>query len=307
MKIVKPNRLPKGGTVGVIAPAGPPNQENLEYGIRFLTNLGLKVKIGKNVGKINGYLAGKDEERLEDLHEMFLDHEVKGIFCACGGYGTGRIAAQINYEIIRKNPKIFWGYSDITFLHTAIRQQTGLVTFHGPMLGSDVGKKDIHPLSKVGFRQLFQPWEITYSEQISPLEVLEEGTAVGELVGGNLTLLVSTLGTKFEIDTKDKILFIEDIHEEPRTVDRMLNQLYMAGKLEAANGILIGDFCGCEPKRNPSFTLEGVISHYTALSGKPALKGFQIGHCNPHIAIPLGVQVELNTFEKRITVESGIL
>lgn len=307
MAIVKPNRLQKGDTVGVIAPASPPNLENLERGIQFLNELGLNVKKGKSVTKINGYLAGTDQERLDDLHEMFLDQEVKAIICACGGYGTGRIAANIDYEIIRNNPKIFWGYSDITFLHTAFRQEAGLVTFHGPMLGSDIGKEGTHPLSKQGFMQLFQPMELSYTEEISALEVLIDGTVGGQLVGGNLSLMVSTLGTRFEIDTKDKLLFIEDVNEEPRSVDRMLNQLYMAGKLSEASGLLIGDFCDCTPKRDLSLSLDEVINHYVGLANKPSIKGLQIGHCNPHIAIPFGVQAKLDTNVKRLIVDSGIM
>lgn len=307
MPFVKPNRLKKGDTVGVIAPASPPNLENLKRGIQFLNEIGLNVKIGKSVTKMNGYLAGTDQERLDDLHEMFLDQEVKAIICACGGYGSGRIAAHIEVEIVRDNPKIFWGYSDMTFLHTALRQETGLVTFHGPMLASDIGKEDIHPLSKEGFLQLFHPTVLSYSEKISPLAVLIDGTATGPLVGGNLSLLVSTLGTKFEMETKDKLLFIEDINEEPRAVDRMLNQLYMAGKLGSASGILIGDFHDCLPKRELSLTLDTVIDHYVNLASKPALKGLQIGHCNPHIAIPFGVQATLNTDEKRLIIDSGVI
>ncbi|MCM3764264.1 LD-carboxypeptidase [Neobacillus niacini] len=307
MNLMKPYRLQQGDTVGVIAPASPPNQENLERGIQFLKGLGLKMKIGKSVGNIHGYLAGSDQERLDDLHAMFIDPEVKGIICACGGYGTGRIAANIDYDLIRNNSKIFWGYSDITFLHTAIRQETGLVSFHGPMLGSDIGKEDAHPLSKEGFQQLFAPKALTYSELYSPLEVLVEGKAAGPLVGGNLSLLVSTLGTKFEIDTKGKLLFIEDINEEPRAVDRMLNQLYMAGKLTDASGMVVGDFCDCLPKRDLSLTLDEVIDHYVKLTGKPAMKGFQIGHCNPHISVPFGVSATLDTKEKKLVVESGIL
>ncbi|WP_374717619.1 LD-carboxypeptidase [Neobacillus sp.] len=307
MCIVKPSRLKKGDLVGIIAPASPPNLENLERGIHFLKSLGLKVKIGKSVKNINGYLAGTDEERVEDLHEMFLDHEVKAIICACGGYGTGRLAKKIDFEIIKKNPKIFWGYSDITFLHTAIYQKTRLVTFHGPMLGSDIGKEDTHPLSKDGFLQLFEQRKLDYTEQLSLLTVVVEGKASGPIIGGNLSLLVSTLGTPFEIDTKGKLLFIEDINEEPRAVDRMLNQLYLAGKLHEANGIIIGDFCDCTPKRELSLSLDEVIHHYMKLANKPAIGGFQIGHCNPHIAIPLGVHAEMDTFEKRLVVESGIL
>jgi muramoyltetrapeptide carboxypeptidase len=307
MNAVKPNRLIKGDTVGVIAPASPPNQESLEHGIAFLKDLGLNVKVGKHVSQVNGYLAGSDQDRLEDIHELFTDPEVKAVFCACGGFGTGRIAEQIDYELIKNNPKIFWGYSDITFLHTTIRQQSGLVTFHGPMLASDIGKEDAHPLSKEGFLQLFEPTTLVYTEQISPLEVLVDGVARGEIVGGNLSLLVSTLGTAYEIDTKGKLLLIEDVNEEPRSVDRMLNQLYMAGKFKDASGILIGDFCDCTPKRNLSLSLDEVIAHYVQLANKPAVKGFMMGHCNPHIAIPLGVQASMNTYEKKLIVESGIL
>ncbi|ETI67107.1 S66 peptidase family protein [Neobacillus vireti] len=307
MKVVKPNRLQKGDTVGVIAPASPPNLENLERGIEYLQGLGLKVKKGRSVNETYGYLAGTDQERLDDLHEMFLDKEVKAIICACGGYGTARMADMIDYEIVRKNPKIFWGYSDITFLHTAFRQETGLVTFHGPMLGSDIGKEDTHALSRDGFLQLFDSEALSYTEQLSPLEVVVAGTASGPLIGGNLSLLVSTLGTKFEIDTKGKLLFIEDINEEPRSVDRMLNQLYMAGKLDEASGFLVGDFCDCTSKRELSLTLDEVINHYLERANKPALKGFQIGHCNPHISIPLGVNATMNTMEKTLIVESGIL
>jgi muramoyltetrapeptide carboxypeptidase len=306
MSLLKPNRLHTGDTVGVIAPASPPNQKYLEKGIEFLKGLGLRVKVGKSVEKIYGYLAGIDEERLEDLHAMFLDSEVKAIFCACGGYGTGRLAANIDYEIIRANPKIFWGYSDITFLHTAIRQETGLITFHGPMLGSDIGKEETYTYSKQGFQQLFKPTDVSYTERFSPLETLVEGVASGELVGGNLSLLVSTLGTPFEIDTTGKILFIEDVNEEPRSVDRMLNQLKMAGKLDEVVGIVIGDFCDCTSKRELSLTLEEVINHYVLSANKPSLKGFMIGHCNPHISIPLGVKADLNTSNRSLIVESGI-
>jgi muramoyltetrapeptide carboxypeptidase len=307
MSLLMPNRLHTGDTVGVIAPASPPNQKYLQSGIEFLKESGLRVKVGKSVEKIYGYLAGADQERLDDLHAMFLDSEVKAIFCACGGYGTARLAAKIDYEMIKANPKIFWGYSDITFLHTAIRQETGLITFHGPMLGSDIGKEDTHPLSKEGFQQLFEPTNVDYTDRFSPLETLVEGVASGEIIGGNLSLLVSTLGTPFEIDTKGKLLFVEDVNEEPRSVDRMLNQLKMAGKLDDVNGIVIGDFCDCTPNRELSLTLEEVINHYVLSANKPALKGFQMGHCNPHVSIPLGVQATLNTHEKRLIVESGIV
>lgn len=303
---IKPERLKKGDTVAVIAPASPPNKENLKRGLKFVEDLGLNYKLGESLYSEYGYLAGNDEARLSDLNEMFLDNEIKAIICAGGGYGTARIASAINYDAIKSNPKIFWGYSDITFLHTAIRQQTGLVTFHGPMLASDIGKEEANQISKDTFQQLFAPTDLNYSSAISQIEELVPGSAEGSLVGGNLSLLSSSMGTPFEIDTEGKILLIEDINEEPRAVDRMLNQLYMAGKLQGSSGILIGDFNNCVPERDLSLSLEEVIDHYIQLAGRPALKGFKMGHCSPHIGVPLGASASMNTKEKTLFVESGI-
>ncbi|MGM0750748.1 MAG: S66 peptidase family protein [Bacillota bacterium] len=305
--VIKPSKLGAGDTVGVIAPASPPKPGPLKKAISFLEELGLDIKLGRSVHKKYGYLAGYDEERIEDIHMMFKDHEVKAIFCACGGFGTGRIASRLDYTLIRENPKIFWGYSDITFLHTAIHQQTGIVTFHGPMLSSDIGLSDVHNLTKKSFEQLFQSKDIVYTSKLSPLETVVEGMASGPVIGGNLTLLVSTLGTPFEVDTKGKILFIEDIDEEPYKVDRMMNQLKMAGKFHDACGIIIGDFKNCVPeKRDQSLTLDEVLKEHISNAGKPVLKGFKIGHSSPSIAIPVGSIGRMNTHDQTFIVETGI-
>ncbi|WP_445490686.1 S66 peptidase family protein [Niallia sp. 03133] len=306
VKELKPIRLQKGDTVAVIAPASPPNKTNVEKGIAFLENIGLKVNFGNNLFRHYGYLAGSDQQRLDDFHWAFADKDIKGIICACGGYGTARIAEGIDYSIIEANPKVFWGYSDITYLHHAIFKQTGLTTFHGPMLSSDIGMPECHPLTKHMFQQLFEPTNIIYTEEYSPLKALVVGRAAGLIVGGNLSLITSTLGTSFEIDTKSKILLIEDVHEEPRAVDRMLNQLQLAGKLHDAEGFIVGDFHDCEPKREHSLSLEDVIDTYITRTGKPALKGFKIGHCSPSIAVPLGAYAELDTSAKKLTIEAGV-
>lgn len=305
--MMKPSKLKEGDNVGVIAPASPPKSEPLHRGIRFLEKLGLNVKVGESVHKKYGYLAGADKERIEDIHEMFKKQDVKAIFCACGGFGTGRIVSRLDFDLIRNNPKIFWGYSDITFLHTAIHQQTGLVTFHGPMLSSDVGLDDVHEATKESFRQLFQTKDIDYTYDKTKLKTVVEGIAKGPLIGGNLTLLASTLGTPFEVNTKGKILFIEDIDEEPYQVDRMVNQLKMANKFNDASGIIIGDFKNCEPKRRKrSLTLDEVLTEHIASAGKPVLKGFNIGHSSPSIAIPVGSLGTMNTFDQSLKIESGI-
>ncbi len=306
MKIT-PQRLKKGDMVGVIAPASPPDPEKLDAAVAFLQELGLRVKLGRAAAKKHGYLAGRDEERLSDFHDMFLDPAVKAVICACGGYGTARIAGNIDYQILKNNPKIFWGYSDITFLHTAIRQQTGLVTFHGPMLSSDIGRDDVDPLTKHSFRQLFQKSTLTLTDDTSPLKTVVKGKVKGELAGGNLALLTTTLGTPFEIDVKGKLLFIEDVDEEPYRIDRMLNHLQMAGKLSDAAGMLICDFHNCTPKkREQSLTLKELIEDYIVPEGKPALSGFKIGHSSPNIAVPIGAEAVLDADRKQLTIEPGI-
>jgi muramoyltetrapeptide carboxypeptidase len=305
--VIKASKLKPGDMVGVIAPASPPKQEALGKALSFLEELGLVVKLGTSVHHKYGYLAGTDQERIEDIHTMFLDSEIKAIICACGGYGTGRLVSELDYELIAKNPKIFWGYSDITFLHTAIHQKTGLVTFHGPMLSSDIGLPHVHELTKQSFEQLFVNDEVEFSHEINPLKTVVEGQASGPIIGGNLTLLVSTLGTDYEVDTKGKLLFIEDIDEEPYKVDRMLNQLKLAGKFHDAEGIIIGDFKNCGPdKRKESLTLDQLFDEHIKPANKPAMKGFLIGHSSPCLGIPIGSVGRMNTIGKTLIVESGI-
>ena len=304
---IRPQRLQKGDTIGIIAPSSPPNQGNLERSLQFLEQLGLKWEFGKNVKNIHGYLAGTDEQRLQDLHDMFANPTIKGIICAGGGYGSARYTDKIDLQLMKENPKIFWGFSDITFLHTAMGLYSNLVTFHGPMLASCVGKDSFHDLSAKMFQQLFNPIELHYTEEISPLETITGGVAQGELVGGNLSLLANGIGTKFEIDTKGKLLFIEDVGEEPYRVDGLLNQLRMAGKFNDAVGIVIGDFSDAEPKkRKETLTLAEVFEHYLGHLDKPVVKGFKIGHCEPHFAIPLGVGAKLDGDNRTLTILPGV-
>ncbi|MFC5590063.1 LD-carboxypeptidase [Sporosarcina soli] len=304
---IRPQRLQQGDTIGIIAPSSPPNQESLEKSLAFLEQLGLKWRFGKNVKNVHGFLAGTDDERLADLHDMFEDPTIKGIICAGGGYGSARYTDRIDLQLMQENPKIFWGFSDITFLHTAMGLYSNLVTFHGPMLASCVGKESFHELSAKMFQQLFEPMELHYTEAITPLETVAGGIARGELVGGNLSLLVKGMGTKFELDTKGKLLLIEDVGEEPYRVDGMLNQLRMAGKLADAAGIIIGDFADAEPRKGKdSLTLAEVFDHYFGNLGIPVVKGFQIGHCQPHFAVPLGVDAQLDANERTLTILPGV-
>ncbi|WP_342514059.1 LD-carboxypeptidase [Sporosarcina sp. FSL K6-1522] len=304
---LRPERLAVGDTVGIIAPASPPNRENLQRALAFLEELGLKYKMGKHVDKVNGHLAGTDAQRAEDFHAMFEDDSIKGIICAGGGYGTARFAQSIDYQLVKEHPKIFWGYSDITYLHSALGKYSDIVTFHGPMLASDVGKDSFQDLSKKMFQQLFMPMELHYTEAISPLTTLSEGSARGELVGGNLSLITSAIGTKYELDMKGKLLLIEDVGEAPYRIDGMLNQLKLAGKLDEVQGVVVGDFSKVDrEKKDNSQTIDEVFDHYLGNLNKPVVKGFKIGHCQPHFAVPLGVEAKLDATAKTLTVLPGV-
>lgn len=296
---IRPAKLTQGDTVGVIALSSPLKMEQLPIKLELLERLGLRYKLGRTIAEFAGFLAGSDEERLADLHAMIADEEIQAIFCVRGGYGIGRLLDKIDYQLLQENPKIIWGFSDVTSLHVAVNQFADLVTFHGPMLSES--SESLDELSAKMFQQLFTPMEIHYDEGISKLETIVGGVARGELIGGNLNRLVSTLATKFEADLQDKIVVLEDIHESPDRVDGMLNQLRLARKLEQVAGFVIGDFNGVEEAE-----LLKIVSHYLKPLNKPVVAGFKIGHCRPNIGLPLGVEAILDADAKVLRILPGV-
>ncbi|GIP34064.1 LD-carboxypeptidase [Paenibacillus sp. J2TS4] len=294
-----PKALQYGDCIAITAPASY-GEIDTAKAVKRLESLGLRVKLGETLHKQYGYLAGTDQERADELNSMFADSSVQGILCARGGYGTARMADLLDYELIAANPKPFWGYSDITFLHTAIGMKSGLVTYHGPMLIC-LAKENLHPHTWQSMEQLVKSVPLNYTEELSPLHVLVEGEASGPIIGGNLSLITSSIGTPYEMDTRDCLLLLEDVQEEPYRVDRMLNQLKMAGKLREAAGFIIGDFTDCDSNKHTNgLSLQQVLEHYLVPIGKPALSGFRIGHGDVNIAVPLGVPSLLNTAEKSL-------
>ncbi|MDM5250252.1 LD-carboxypeptidase [Lysinibacillus sp. G4S2] len=299
MKSTVPH-LQKGDTVGLVALSSLVKPEMLGDAISFLDDLGLKYIIGDTIQAKHSYLAGSDEERLADFHGMVRNPEVKAIFCVKGGYGSARIAEKIDYGLLEENPKIFWGFSDLTYLHCAINEFANLVTFHGPLLMS-VGRID--DVSKKMFLQLFSPMELQYTEDISPLTTIASGVARGQIIGGNLRRLVSTLGTKFEVRTEGKILLIEELAETIPHIDSMLQQLKQARKLEQLAGVMIGSFTQTEADEAALHTL---MKEYFADLGVPVVAGFKIGHEATNIAIPLGVDAILDAQEKVLKILPGV-
>ncbi|MFJ7734569.1 LD-carboxypeptidase [Lysinibacillus sp. NPDC097231] len=292
--------LQKGDTVGLVALSSLVDPEMLGDAISFLDDLGLNYLIGDTIQAKHDYLAGNDEERLNDFHEMVKNPEVKAIFCVKGGYGAARIAEKIDYGLLEENPKIFWGFSDLTYLHCAINEYANLVTFHGPLLMS-VGRID--ELSKKMFLQLFSPIEIQYTEDISTLTTIGPGVARGQIIGGNLRRLVSTLGTKFEVHTEGRILLIEELAETLPHIDSMLQQLKQARKFEQLAGVVIGSFTqtGAEEA-----ALLSLMKEYFAELDIPVVSGFKIGHEATNIAIPLGVDAILDAQEKVLRILPGV-
>jgi muramoyltetrapeptide carboxypeptidase len=254
-------------------------------------------------------LAGTALERAADMNRMFTDDSVDAILCMRGGYGSPQILPLLDYQNIRKHPKLFIGYSDITAIHCALNQKCGLATIHGAMAAVEFLQEDpvsVQSLLRLVLKEalyhppfgLFPPDEI---------EILTEGTASGELVGGNLSLIATLMGTPYELDTKGKILFLEEIHEEPYAVDRMLTQLKLAGKFEDAAGIVLGSWTDCGPCGDEkSFTVEEVLRLFFGSLDKPVIANIQSGHSTPNIALPLGVQVKMDTGRKLVSFEEAV-
>ncbi len=304
---LKPKPLKIGDTIGIIAPGGPSARIVLDRGVQILQDMGFRVVLGESVFHKRGYLAGEDAIRLRDIHHMFQSKEIQGIICMRGGDGSGRLLDRIDYELIAKNPKVFVGYSDITALHIAFLQEAKLVTFHGPMVTSDMIAEDFPGYTKEAFIRAIS-WEkplgkLKNPEEDKDMKTIVEGRAYGEIVGGNLALIASTMGTPYELDTRGKLLFLEDIDESVYRIDRMLNQLRLAGKLQDAAGIILGEFIDAEPE-NPedSLTLEEVIHDLVSPLNKPTIMGLKCGHGKYKLTIPLGVKAELNATDQQISI-----
>ncbi|MFB7141225.1 LD-carboxypeptidase [Gottfriedia sp. NPDC056225] len=302
----KPNGLNLGDTVMIIAPSSPPNIDNVMKMKSKIEKAGLHVLIGKGVKEKRGYLAGSDENKVSDLHVAFSNSEVKAVLCATGGYGSGRLLQDIDFELIKNNPKIFWGYSDITALHIAFQQKANLVTFHGPMI-QECGADHVLAETIASYKQLLEPLCLTFTASEKNTYPAFSHSVTAPMTGGNLTVLTSTIGTPYEVDTKGKILFIEDIQEEPYRIDRMINQLRLAKKFDDCVGVIFGDFNDCGPqKRQASLTIPEIVYDHIVPLGLPILSGFPIGHCSPNYGVPFGVPVTMNGADQTLSFEPGI-
>lgn len=292
--ISAPESLKQGDTIGIIAPASPVTPDEIRPAIDIIRQEGYRILEGIHLYDKKSYLAGKDEDRVSDLHEMFRNREVRAVLCARGGYGTPRLLDMIDYEIIRENPKIFTGYSDITALLLAIHFRTGLTVWHGPMLKGIEGREN--NLIKL-LKHLSSGDNINYS--LDGKAVLKKGKSRGVVIGGNLSLISSMIGTSFLPSLKGAILFLEDRGEPLYKVDRMLTHLKLTGAFDNISGLIAGEFQDCgDMEEIRQLLLKNFSGNY------PVYTGFPAGHGKENYPIPFGLNAELDTESLLFKVDS---
>lgn len=302
--VILPKRLSKGDTIGIVSPSSAIFEtEPYQIAVETFEAMGLNVKLGKFVNNRYGHLAGTDDERAQELNEMFSDNAVDAVIALRGGSGAARILDKIDYDVIEKNPKIFIGYSDITALHLAIYEKTGLVTFHAPLAVSTWNNFSYSIFKKILFEGekilLKNPSEkgdhLTVTK--NRIRTIYPGKTTGALLGGNLSVLTGIMGSEyFPSDWENKILYLEDVGEAIYAVDRMMSQLMLSGILSKISGFVFGKCSDCKPGSGyGSLTFEEVIDHYIKPLGIPAYSGAMIGHIDDNSTIPNGIMVEINS------------
>ncbi len=301
--LAKPKHLQAGQTIGLIAPSSNVTEnQDIAFAIDIIKSFGFKVKLGKHLYQRHGYLAGTDQERADDVNQMFADPEVNAIFCLRGGYGSPRILPYLDYASIARNPKVIMGYSDVTALLNAIHSKTGMITFHGPIAAQNFSDYTLAQFKQVLFDPQPQliaqppPFEMLegQAERDNRITVIHPGTATGELIGGNLSLMVKLVGTPYEPSYEGKILFLEDVGEAPYRIDGMFTHLKLAGRLAQLAGIVFGKCSECEAQGN-SLSLEQVLNEHLKPLGIPVVRGLMIGHIEDNATIPIGTLAKLDS------------
>lgn len=275
-------------TIGIISPASPESNEFIDEKIGLFSKLGFKIKKGKYLYDNTGYLAGDDKNRAEDLNSMFADNNVDAIISFRGGYGSIRTIPYLDLKTIKKNPKVFFGYSDITLLLNYISNKCNFPTFHGPMINSN--------FDDIATREYFLKVILSNEKKLSynlndvcndDFLIKNNKDFTGKIVGGNLSIICSAIGTPYEIELEKNIVVIEDVNENPYVVDRMLSQLLSCGKLQKSSAIIVGNFTNCIGSKSSPIINEVITERLSSLN-QPIIYGFKLGHDYPNISIPIG-------------------
>lgn len=310
-RMVKPRRLQAGQTIGLISPSGPVQRrgtapETVETARARLAERGFRTVLARHAFDARGHLAGTDADRAADLHAMFRDPQVHAVLCIRGGYGAMRLLEGLDYDLIGRHPKVFIGYSDVTALHLAFQRRIALVTFHGPMAGA-LAQADSHDLTHL-LRAVTRPE--AYGPLANPpggpaIDTLVPGVAEGPLVGGNLALVTSLLGTPYQPAFEGALVFLEDIVDHTYRLDRKLVQLRLSGALDEAAGIVVGECRLRAEPSEPALTVREILEDLIAPLGKPAIYGLACGHGTYHLTLPLGVRARLDATQGVLSIEEG--
>lgn len=304
--IIKPNRLEAGKKVAILAPASPTNNYEIRTGVRYLQSKSLQIEVADTIKYQENrfrYLSAPDDVRIEELNYYLNREDIDAIIFGRGGYGLLRIIDKVDYNALIKNPKIIMGYSDITALLIALYQRSRIITYHGPVASSVFNNFTNSNLEKVIFSQ--NVYKIIADRAIP----IVEGEARGELIGGNLSVICSMLGTNYEINTKGKIFFLEDVSENAYKIDRMLTQLRLAGKFDDANAVIFGEFKNLYTRRpfhpNTGYNIKEVIDQIVKPLNIPTIINFPFGHIKDKITLPIGVKSKIIINEKSLIFEEN--
>jgi muramoyltetrapeptide carboxypeptidase len=301
----KAKKIKKGDLIGIVSPAGPTDFEELKRGMNVLKKMGFHCSVGRNALLQKGFLAGSDKERADDFMNMVKNPEISAILCARGGYGVNRVLPYLDFSLIKKTRKPIIGSSDITILLNYINHKCSLISFHGPMAAGSFGRTPMKK-SREPFCQALMGDMDMYSYSKRNAWTIKPGKSEGRLSGGCLTLMIRSLGTPYEIQTRNRILIIEDVNERPYKIDGMLWQLKEAGKFKGIRGIVFGEMVNCQPNKNESYTLRETISDFFKNAAFPILMNCPIGHGKEMWTLPLGIPAILDSEAKSLIIkESG--
>ena len=299
--LIRPVKLNPGDSVGVVAPAGPVDKTRLQKGLNVISEMGFEPVLGKYVYSRSRFLAGTDSQRAKDIMDMVRNPAIKAIFCARGGYGANRILEHLDAKVIRAHPKIFVGSSDITLLLHYLYLQCGVVGFHGPMVAGSFGRAPMRQ-SREQFKNILMGKPS--SLYCRKAKVFSKGSATGKITGGCLTLLCRSLGTPYEIQTRNRILFIEDVSEPLYKLDGMLWQLKAAGKFKGVRGIILGEMVNCNPQKPGDGKLENILADIFPKAEIPILTHCPIGHSKEIWTLPFETQATLDTSAKSLELKN---
>lgn len=292
--MLKGKRLKKGDVIGIVAPASCTDIKNLESAIKNIEARGYKTKIGKSCYEKWYTFAGTDEIRAKDIMDFFCDKEVDAIVCMRGGFGSIRLLEMLDYERIKDNPKIFIGFSDISTLHSAFQRKCNLITFHGPMAVSNFSESNYDEKTMehmLDMLENFREETVLRNPDGDAIKTLFGGRAEGRIVGGNLVTIAADIGSEYDFDYEDSILFIEEISEPTYKIDRAISHLIISGKFKGIKGVIIGDFNKCEKDSENSYDLIEVLKDRFEKFNIPVVYNFKSGHCTPMATLPMGAKV----------------